>query len=221
MRARCCAASSTTIRYSIRLPSPPSNGAPRSAASSTPTSAAPTGTTVFTKTGAQRWTWPDGSGPSYEGAVLHGQGGECRGHDRHPQRHLAGLGAPPPLCTARPRLLLQPLHAGVGLDELPQLDRGLWFGVERAGLLVSSRRLPARQRGAAQAGGVAEGERTGWRCRARGAVLLLGNVRCLGFYFSPVNFYFCYRQGEARYLLAEVSNTPGTSATTTCWIWRR
>ena len=41
-----------------------------------------------------------------------------------------------------------------------------------------------------------------------GRVLLLGNVRCMGFYFSPVNFYFCYRQGEARYLLAEVSNTP-------------
>ena len=41
-----------------------------------------------------------------------------------------------------------------------------------------------------------------------GRVLLLGNVRCLGFYFSPVNFYFCDRAGETRYLLAEVSNTP-------------
>lgn len=33
--------------------------------------------------------------------------------------------------------------------------------------------------------------------------------RCLGLYFSPVNFYFCGDpQGQLRYVLAEVSNTP-------------
>ncbi len=39
-------------------------------------------------------------------------------------------------------------------------------------------------------------------------VVFLGQARSLGFYFSPVNFYFCLSQGEAVYMLAEVSNTP-------------
>lgn len=37
---------------------------------------------------------------------------------------------------------------------------------------------------------------------------LLGQLTNLGAYFSPLNFYFCYHDQEARYLLAEVSNTP-------------
>lgn len=42
-----------------------------------------------------------------------------------------------------------------------------------------------------------------------GSVVFVGQVRCLGFYFSPVNFYYCHQiTGELRYLLAEVSNTP-------------
>ncbi len=39
-------------------------------------------------------------------------------------------------------------------------------------------------------------------------VVLLGQVRCFGLYFSPVNFFFCYRGDQAIYLLAEVRNTP-------------
>jgi hypothetical protein len=39
-------------------------------------------------------------------------------------------------------------------------------------------------------------------------VILLGQVRCLGMYFSPVNFYFCFEGNEARWMLAEVRNTP-------------
>lgn len=39
-------------------------------------------------------------------------------------------------------------------------------------------------------------------------VLLLGQVRCFGIYFSPVNFYFCFRGDTAVYMLAEVHNTP-------------
>ncbi|WP_395949580.1 DUF1365 domain-containing protein [Aeromonas mytilicola subsp. aquatica] len=98
---------------------------------------------------------------------------------------------------------------GLDLDELPGLSQGRWFGVERAGLLSFRRSdyLSGSEGSLKQAvwdkvaalGGSAEPD---------GRVLLLGNVRCLGFYFSPVNFYFCYREGEARYLLAEVSNTP-------------
>jgi DUF1365 family protein len=39
-------------------------------------------------------------------------------------------------------------------------------------------------------------------------VIFSGQIRHCGFYFSPVNFYFCYHQDEMIYMLAEVSNTP-------------
>jgi hypothetical protein len=39
-------------------------------------------------------------------------------------------------------------------------------------------------------------------------VVMVSQGRCLGLYFSPVNFYFCYRQGKQLGMLAEVSNTP-------------
>jgi len=39
-------------------------------------------------------------------------------------------------------------------------------------------------------------------------IMLLGQVRCFGLYFSPVNFYFLFDQDEAIYMLAEVHNTP-------------
>jgi hypothetical protein len=41
-----------------------------------------------------------------------------------------------------------------------------------------------------------------------GKVIMLTQVRCLGLYFSPVNFYYCYQDNLCKYLLAEVSNTP-------------
>ena len=42
-----------------------------------------------------------------------------------------------------------------------------------------------------------------------GKVVMLGQLRCFGIYFSPVNFYYCHSDsGELQYLLAEVSNTP-------------
>ncbi|RLV61612.1 DUF1365 domain-containing protein [Parashewanella curva] len=40
-------------------------------------------------------------------------------------------------------------------------------------------------------------------------VLMLAQLRCLGLYFSPANFYFCYdNNGKCHYTLVEVSNTP-------------
>jgi DUF1365 family protein len=46
-------------------------------------------------------------------------------------------------------------------------------------------------------------------CRLRGRVMLLCQLRYLGIYFSPVNFYYCFDEADNwRYLLAEVSNTP-------------
>lgn len=45
--------------------------------------------------------------------------------------------------------------------------------------------------------------------RIEGKVLAVIHLRYLGIYFSPVNFYYLYDlNGEWRYLLAEVSNTP-------------
>jgi DUF1365 family protein len=40
-------------------------------------------------------------------------------------------------------------------------------------------------------------------------VFMLVQCRCLGVYFSPVNFFYCYNsKGECELMLAEVSNTP-------------
>lgn len=39
-------------------------------------------------------------------------------------------------------------------------------------------------------------------------VYFVGNVRCWGLYFSPVNFFYLYDGDKPVYLLAEVSNTP-------------
>ncbi|MEW6983161.1 DUF1365 domain-containing protein [Colwelliaceae bacterium 6471] len=40
-------------------------------------------------------------------------------------------------------------------------------------------------------------------------VLMLVQVRCLGIYFSPANFYFCYDNNDVcNQVLVEVSNTP-------------
>ena len=45
--------------------------------------------------------------------------------------------------------------------------------------------------------------------QADNRVVMLAQCRCLGIYFSPINFYFCYdEQQVCRYMLAEVSNTP-------------
>ena len=41
-----------------------------------------------------------------------------------------------------------------------------------------------------------------------GEVWLLGQLRYLGCYFSPLNLYFVKREGIFRHVLAEVSNTP-------------
>lgn len=41
------------------------------------------------------------------------------------------------------------------------------------------------------------------------SIVMLVQVRCLGIYFSPANFYFCYDQyNNCTQMLAEVSNTP-------------
>ncbi|WP_353613739.1 DUF1365 domain-containing protein [Mangrovibacter phragmitis] len=45
--------------------------------------------------------------------------------------------------------------------------------------------------------------------RLDGKVMLLTQLRYFGFHFNPVNFYYCHNeQGELRWILAEVRNTP-------------
>ncbi|QIR15331.1 DUF1365 domain-containing protein [Shewanella aestuarii] len=39
-------------------------------------------------------------------------------------------------------------------------------------------------------------------------VIFSGQIRHFGFYFSPVNFFFCYQDDIPLYMIAEVSNTP-------------
>ncbi|MGO1791948.1 MAG: DUF1365 domain-containing protein [Oceanisphaera sp.] len=39
-------------------------------------------------------------------------------------------------------------------------------------------------------------------------VVMLGQVRCFGVYFSPINVFFCYEGEQARFALMEVHNTP-------------
>ena len=40
-------------------------------------------------------------------------------------------------------------------------------------------------------------------------VLLLTNLRVLGYVFNPVSFFYCYQGGELACIVAEVSNTFG------------
>ncbi|MGY6038195.1 DUF1365 domain-containing protein [Aeromonas sp. AE23HZ002T15] len=111
--------------------------------------------------------------------------------------------APRPHAFAYPLFML-----GLDLDELPGLRLGGWLGVERAGLLSFRRADYLRGSGGSLKQAVWDKVAALGGEQGEGRVLLLGNVRCLGFYFSPVNFYFCYQGSDARYLLAEVSNTP-------------
>ncbi len=95
------------------------------------------------------------------------------------------------------------------LDELDSLDFGIWFKVGKRALLsfrpsdylhcdAQLTRDHVWQQVAALGGEIHQGK-----------VFFLGQVRCLGVYFSPVNFYYCHDiAGTLRYLLAEVSNTP-------------
>ena len=55
--------------------------------------------------------------------------------------------------------------------------------------------------------------------RPDGRVMLLTQLRYLGFHFNPVNFYYCYDgAGALRWVLAEVRNTPWTANGRVRWI---
>jgi DUF1365 family protein len=80
------------------------------------------------------------------------------------------------------------------LDELPALDRQLrLFGWNRPAVVGyrDSDHIDVRS--------LVDADR----------VLLLTNLRVLGYVFNPVSFFYCYRGGELTSVVAEVSNTFG------------
>lgn len=96
------------------------------------------------------------------------------------------------------------------LDELAALSRcSRLFALERFGALSFRRRDylgdPALPLKTAVLNEVA---RLGGEVGTLNRVVMLGQVRCLGLYFSPLNVFFCYQNQDARYALMEVHNTP-------------
>jgi DUF1365 family protein len=96
------------------------------------------------------------------------------------------------------------------LDELDRVAAASpWFACERMAILSFRRRdYLGDVRLSLKASVLAEVDRLGGQSALIDRVMMLGQVRCLGLYFSPVNFFFCYEGPQARYMLAEVRNTP-------------
>ncbi|ART79580.1 DUF1365 domain-containing protein [Oceanisphaera avium] len=96
------------------------------------------------------------------------------------------------------------------LDELAELARrSRLFALERFAALSFRRRDylgdPATPLKTAVLNEVAH---LGGRISELDRVVMLGQVRCFGLYFSPLNVFFCYQGQQARYALMEVHNTP-------------
>ncbi len=91
----------------------------------------------------------------------------------------------------------------VDLDELPELDRRLrCFGWNRSRPASLQDRDHIDVRAYLAEHGVDLG--------GRGRILLLTNLRVLGYVFNPVSFYWCYAEdGSLACIVAEVSNTFG------------
>jgi hypothetical protein len=111
----------------------------------------------------------------------------------------------------RPHSFVYRLYVlALDLDELAQLAAvSRCFACERFAPLSFRRRdylgdprLPLKD------AVLAEVRRLGGDTAGLDRIVMLGQVRCFGLYFSPVNFFYCYAGTEARYLLAEVRNTP-------------
>ena len=103
----------------------------------------------------------------------------------------------------------QMFFVALDLDELEKTEQVGWFKKERFAPLsfrrsdyLGNKEEPLKQsvwNKVAVLGGEVH----------RGRVLFVGQVRCFGIYFSPINLYYCYGgSDQLLYLLAEVSNTP-------------
>ena len=95
------------------------------------------------------------------------------------------------------------------LDELEQTESVGWFRKNRFSPLSFRRSdyLGKAEQPLKQAVWDKVEELGGLSLQTR--VLFVGQVRCFGVYFSPINLYYCYdKNDQLTYLLAEVSNTP-------------
>ena len=85
------------------------------------------------------------------------------------------------------------------LDELPELDRRVrLFGWNRRNVVSLHDRDHLDVRAYLAERGIRADR-----------ILLLTNLRVLGYVFNPVSFFYCYHGGELACIIAEVSNTFG------------
>ena len=99
---------------------------------------------------------------------------------------------------------------GLDLDEVEQVAQRFGvFSIEKFNLLSFRRKdyLGDPRDTLKQAVIKQVGELGGETARIS-RVYMLGQVRCLGLYFSPVNFFFCFEGDKPTLMLAEVHNTP-------------
>lgn len=98
----------------------------------------------------------------------------------------------------------------LNLDEIGQIpDLGRWFSTRRWALSRFRRTDYLGEENLPLADCVKAEMRRLTGKAVEGSVFGLLNLRTLGLYFSPVNFYFGFAgDGTASHLLAEVSNTP-------------
>ncbi|MEM9603093.1 MAG: DUF1365 domain-containing protein [Pseudomonadota bacterium] len=105
------------------------------------------------------------------------------------------------------RFRYRALALAIDLDDLPTLDRWPLLAVDRFGLM--SIRQSDYLDGELTRDRVWDAVETLGGERDGGRVVFLGLPRSLGYYFSPVNFFYCHdAEGALSSILVEVSNTP-------------
>ncbi len=100
---------------------------------------------------------------------------------------------------------------GLDLDELPQiLTRSRLFGRRWFNpIRFNQQDYLKGEQGALKQRVEQKVRALGGDWSSKNRAFMLTQCRCLGFYFSPINFYFCYDDHQhCKYMLAEVSNTP-------------
>ncbi|GLS83720.1 DUF1365 domain-containing protein [Paraferrimonas haliotis] len=96
----------------------------------------------------------------------------------------------------------------VDLDELESLNRlSPWLKLDRFAPLSLHKQDYLDGEGLSKVAALNKVNQLGGEGVQR--VMFVGQPRCFGLYFSPINMYYCYdEQDQLKYLLAEVSNTP-------------
>jgi len=98
----------------------------------------------------------------------------------------------------------------IDLDELPRLKKlGPWFKSNKFAPLNFKCRDYLAHKTEVTKQHVWEKIQSLGATKRPERVLFVGQLRCFGLYFSPINMYYCFDENDRlTYLLAEVSNTP-------------